>query len=145
VASKPDAVDRAMLTFWPMQKREDQKLVAADCNELIDRYDFSSGVAAAKAAGLQDDRLALKRGPFLIELATGEDADGRAPSPKLVDLSEVDGEENFRKAFVSWRTQFNKNGAAWRDPFAPAKERGWALRDVLDRRGERLSEIPTPG
>jgi uncharacterized protein YjbI with pentapeptide repeats len=133
-----------MITYWPLERREPERIAAGDCGYLIDRYDLASGLEAIRDADLQRKHLAERRGPFLIGWSPAQSRYEQDAVVLVMDLSAFDSEASFVEAFQSWRTKITDNPELWRNGFSIEQVR-LALRDFLDRYGETILQAIRPG
>jgi hypothetical protein len=130
-----------MITFWPINNKHTPDAVRADCSHLIENYDLETGLDAVHDADKQAEGLAERRGPFLIAWSPAE---SRYQSDSLVlvmDLSRVDGQQNFLEIFQTWRQKIVDNPSLWHGGFVDIETFRRIVRDTLDRYGDGILKL----
>jgi hypothetical protein len=130
-----------MITFWPIKNKHTPDAVRADCSHLTENYDLETGLDAVHDADKQAEKLAERRGPFLIAWSPAE---SRYQSDSLVlvmDLSRVDGQQNFLEIFQTWRQKIVDNPSLWHGGFVDIETFRRIVRDTLDRYGDGILKL----
>ncbi len=130
-----------MVTFWPINNKHAPDAVRADCSHLVENYDLETGLDAIHDADKQAERLAERRGPFLVAWSPAE---SRYKSDSLVlvmDLSRVDGQQNFLEIFQTWRQKIVDNPSLWHGGFVDIETFRRIVRDTLDRYGDGILKL----
>jgi hypothetical protein len=137
-------IERLMITYWPIEKRDPERISQRDCDYLTNRYDLFSGLQAIRDADRNQRHLAARRGPFLIGWSPARSRYERDAVVLVMDLSNLESEASFREAFQSWRFKITDNPELWRNGFSVEQIR-LELRDFLDRFGEAILKAIAPG
>jgi hypothetical protein len=130
-----------MITFWPIRNKHTAAAIRADCSHLIENYDLEAGLNAIRDADKQAEKLTERRGPFLVAWSPAE---SRYQSDSLVlvmDLSRLDGQDNFLEIFQTWRRKIVDNPALWKGGFVDIESFRRTVRDTLDRYGEGILKL----
>jgi len=130
-----------MITFWPIRNKHTAAAVRADCSHLIENYDLETGLNAIRDADKRAEKLTERRGPFLVAWSPAE---SRYQSDSLVlvmDLSRLDGQQNFLEIFQTWRQKIVDNPALWKGGFVDLESFRRTVRDTLDRYGDGILKL----
>jgi hypothetical protein len=130
-----------MITFWPIKNKRTAGAIRADCSHLIENYDLETGLDAIRDADKQAEKLAERRGPFLVAWSPAE---SRYKSDSLVlvmDLSRLDGQQNFVEIFQTWRQKIVDNPDLWKGGFVDIESFRRTVRDTLDRYGDGILKL----
>jgi hypothetical protein len=130
-----------MITFWPINNKHTPDAVRADCSYLIENYDLETGLDAVHDADKQAERLAERRGPFLIAWSPAESRYQSDSLALVMDLSRVDGQQDFLEIFQTWRQKIVDNPSLWHGGFVDIETFRRIVRDTLDRYGDGILKL----
>jgi hypothetical protein len=138
----PDTpLSEQMITYWPIVDKNTPEARRADCPHLVANYALRLGLDAIKDADKKKERLASRRGPFLIAWAP---SDSRFVPDALVlvfDLSSLDGERSFTEVFQDWRQHIIDKPELWRHGGFNVEAVRRIIRDTFDRYGDGLMRL----
>jgi hypothetical protein len=131
-----------MITYWPITNKNTPEAQRADCPYLVSNYALRLGLDAIKDADKQNQRLASRRGPFLIAWAPSESRFVPDAVVLVLDLSDKDSQRSFTEVFQDWRQKITDNPEVWR------RQNGFdiemvrrIMRDTFDRYGDGVLRL----
>lgn len=133
-----------MVTFWPVLNKSTPQALKVDCAHLIENYALQLGLDAIADADKLKERLATRRGPFLIAWAPSESCSKQDAVVLVMDLSSIDSQSSFVEVFQDWRQKIVDNPQLWTRGFDVASLRR-TIRDTFDRYGEGLVRLIKSG
>jgi hypothetical protein len=138
----PDTpLSEQMITYWPILDKNTPEARRADCPHLVANYALRLGLDAIHDADKKKEKMASRRGPFLIAWAP---SDSRFLPDELVlvfDLSRFDGERSFTEVFQAWRQEITDKPELWRHGGFNVEAVRQIIRDTFDRYGEGLMRL----
>ena len=138
----PDTpLSEQMITYWPIVDKNTPEARRADCPHLVANYALRLALDAIQDADRKKERLASRRGPFLIAWAP---SDSRFLPDALVlvfDLSSLDGERSFTEVFQDWRQHITDKPELWRRGGFNVEAVRRIIRDNFDRYGDGLMRL----
>jgi hypothetical protein len=131
-----------MITYWPITNKNTPEAQRADCPYLVSNYALRLGLDAIQDADKQNQRLASRRGPFLIAWAPSESRFVPDAVILVLDLSDKDSQRSFTEVFQDWRQKITDNPEVWR------RQNGFniemvrrIIRDTFDRYGDGVLRL----
>lgn len=138
----PDTpLSEQMITYWPILDNNTPEARRADCPHLVANYALRLGLDAIHDADKKKEKMASRRGPFLIAWAP---SDSRFLPDELVlvfDLSKFDGERSFTEVFQAWRQEITDKPELWRHGGFNVEAVRRIIRDTFDRYGVGLMRL----
>ena len=92
-----------MITYWPITNKNTSEAQRADCGHLVANYALRLSLDAIQDADKRQERLASRRGPFLIAWAPSESRFVPDAVVLVLDLSDKDSQRSFTEVFQDWR------------------------------------------
>jgi hypothetical protein len=131
-----------MVTYWPISNKNTPEAQRADCPHLVSNYALRLALDAIQDADKQNQRLASRRGPFLIAWAPSESRFMPDAVVLVLDLSDKDSQRSFTEVFQDWRQKITDNPEVWRRPngFNVELVRR-IIRDTFDRYGDGVLRL----
>jgi hypothetical protein len=129
-----------MITYWPVRSKLTELAKSLDCRDLVASYDLKTGLDAITDADKKSEKLATRRGPFLVAWSPAKTRSEKDAVVLVIELSNLESQESFIEVFKAWRQKIVDDPKLWR--------RGWnwksvrlALRDTLDRYGDGIVRL----
>ena len=132
-----------MITYWPITNKNTPEAQRADCPYLVSNYALRLGLDAIQDADKQKERLASRRGPFLIAWAPSASRFVPDALVLVMDLSELDSQRSFTEVFQDWRQHITDNPELWRRRGFNIEAVRRIIRDTFDRYGDGLLRLIT--
>jgi hypothetical protein len=131
-----------MVTYWPITNKNTPDAQRADCPHLVSNYALRLALDAIQDADKQNQKLASRRGPFLIAWAPSESRFVPDAVVLVLDLSDKDSQRSFTEVFQDWRQKITDNPEVWRRPngFNVEMVRR-IIRDTFDRYGDGVLRL----
>lgn len=126
-----------MITYWPIYVKDELDAIAWNCDHLVDKYHLKTGLDAITDADVKKERLATRRGPFLIAWSPSKSRGEKDALILVIDMSAYESQQSFVELFKDWRQKIIDDPKLWRN--------GWdaqaiilMFRDTLDKYGDTV-------
>jgi len=131
-----------LVTYWPITNKNTPEAQRADCPHLVANYALRLALDAIQDADKRNQKLASRRGPFLIAWAPSESRFVPDAVVLVLDLSDKDSQRSFTEVFQDWRQKITDNPEVWRRPngFNVEMVRR-IIRDTFDRYGDGVLRL----
>jgi hypothetical protein len=133
-------LSQQMITFWPIRNKNTAEALRFDCHHLVSNYDLKTALDAINDADKQKERLAERRGPFLIAWSPSESRYKKDSLVLVMDLSSLESQQSFLEVLKDWRQKIIDNPEMWKRGFDLEAIRR-TIRDTLDRYGDDLLNL----
>ena len=129
-----------MVTYWPIRNKFTEEAKRADCTHMVATYDLKTALDAIQDADKLGERLAERRGPFLVGWSPSIQRYQKDALVLVMDMSSLESQQSFLEVFKAWRQKITDNPDMWKKGFNAAGIR-LTIKDTLDRYGEGLLKL----
>jgi len=127
-----------MITIWPIDDPTSSRVIADDCDYVIDHYDLTAAESAVRDAHRQQPQATFEGdGPYLIGWSP---SNTRGVPDKLVlviDMSADNSQASIDHKFLFWKDQIVEDPQKWRSGFSLDRVRT-AIHDFADQYGQAM-------
>ncbi|MBB2964741.1 hypothetical protein [Methylobacterium sp. R2-1] len=133
-----------MITYWPITNKNKPEADSWKCDYLVENYHLKTGLDAITDADVKRERLATRRGPFLIAWSPSKSRGEKDALILIIDMSSHESQQSFVDLFKDWRQKIIDDPKLWRNGW-DAKAIISMFRDTLDKYGETVLKFVKAG